>query len=302
MPSNTGTSYVYGIERPTLCLTALPHPQTNRFALATLGIAEPAEIHIVDFDTDNAQISSQVFKHSCGIRSLTGLPWDPTLLLATDSTGCKAPQVLRIPDNGDASVEVVAALPQSLNDGTAAHLVVAHPSVYCRDAAVVPLPSSTAGTTIYDLDRPGSPAAKYSVGGTGARTLHHMEDIEALAFHPTASSLLSTADGTSLRSWDTRVDPQRATLAMSIECAHSAKIRTLDHNPNLPYIVATAGDDGHVRVWDTRVPTAALMEIANHSHWVYSVAFNPNHDQLLLSAGADGLVNLESVVSVSSAH
>ncbi|KAJ2887186.1 Protein tssc1 [Coemansia asiatica] len=89
---------------------------------------------------------------------------------------------------------------------------------------------------------------------------------------------------------------------MSIECAHSAKIRTLDHNPNLPYIVATAGDDGHVRVWDTRVPTAALMEIANHSHWVYSVAFNPNHDQLLLSAGADGLVNLESVVSVSSAH
>ncbi|KAJ1815063.1 Protein tssc1 [Coemansia sp. RSA 2599] len=129
-----------------------------------------------------------------------------------------------------------------------------------------------------------------------------MEDIEALAFHPTASSLLATTDGTCLRSWDMRADPQRATLTMAIECAHSARIRALDYNPNLPYIIATAADDGYVRIWDTRSPSAPLAEIANHSHWVYSVAFNPNHDQLLLSAGADGLVNLESVVSVSSAH
>ncbi|KAJ1744856.1 Protein tssc1 [Coemansia sp. RSA 1591] len=89
---------------------------------------------------------------------------------------------------------------------------------------------------------------------------------------------------------------------MAIEYAHSGKVRALDYNPNLPYVLATGGDDGSVRLWDARSPAAPLMEIANHTHWIYSVAFNPNHDQLLLSAGADGLVNLESTVSASSAQ
>ncbi|KAJ1874867.1 phosphatidylserine decarboxylase 1 [Coemansia sp. RSA 1722] len=299
MASNT-TSYVYGIDRHTLCLTALHHPSHNRFALATLGITEPAELHLVDFDSYDNVLSSHVYKHTCGIRSLSNVSWDPNLLLATDSNGGSAPaQLLKIPDKGD-TMETIAVLPQASE--TMAHTVVAHPSTYCKDAAVVPLPASATGVAIYDLGQSSGPVIRCSIGGTGARTLHHMEDIEAVAFHPSAATLLSTTDGTCLRSWDTRSDPQRATLTMSIECAHSARIRTLDYNPNLPYIVATAADDGYVRIWDTRAPSAPLLEIANHSHWVYSVAFNPNHDQLLLSAGADGLVNLESVVSVSSAQ
>ncbi|KAJ2720669.1 Protein tssc1 [Coemansia sp. Benny D115] len=89
---------------------------------------------------------------------------------------------------------------------------------------------------------------------------------------------------------------------MVIESAHQARIRTLDYNPNLPYMIATGADDGHIRIWDARSPMLPLLEIANHSHWIYSVRFNHNHDQLLLSAGGDGLVNLESVVSISSAQ
>ncbi|KAJ1802383.1 hypothetical protein LPJ56_007216, partial [Coemansia sp. RSA 2599] len=186
MPSNTGTSHVYGIERHTLCLTALNDPQTNRFALATLGITEPAEIHIVDFDSDDALLSSRVYKHAWGIRSLTSVPWDPALLVATDSSGNSAPQILKIPEDGSEGMEQIATLPQTSPDYTA-HTVVAHPSTHCKDIAVVLLPSSAAGVVIYDLGQPGSPVVKYSIGGAGARSLHHMEDIEALAFHPTAS-------------------------------------------------------------------------------------------------------------------
>ena len=38
-----------------------------------------------------------------------------------------------------------------------------------------------------------------------------------------------------------------------------------------------------------------------HTHWSNRVAYNPHHDQLLLSSGTDGMVNLWRVGSVSSA-
>ncbi|KAJ3345459.1 Protein tssc1 [Kappamyces sp. JEL0680] len=56
-----------------------------------------------------------------------------------------------------------------------------------------------------------------------------------------------------------------------------------------------------VRLWDTRNSKSPLKEISNHTHWVWNVAFNKFHDQLLLSCSSDAQVNLHSVVSVSSA-
>ncbi|KAJ2384318.1 Protein tssc1, partial [Coemansia sp. RSA 2559] len=312
-----GTSYVYGIERHTLCLASLiGDTVNNRFALGTLGITEPGEIHLVDFKGDENILQSTVYQHSSGVRALAAAPWDASNLLvvncgrptATNSNRDESVVELvalpdlpqhALPDQGSAAehrTQHVARLQPATHTDTSAppHTVVCHPATHSKRAAVV----SSASVAIWDLGQAPEPSSIFAV----AAQTKAMDDIEAAAWHPTNPDQFSTADSTCIRTWDIRADTRRAHQTTPIECAHSAKIRALDYNPNLPYILASGGDDGSVRIWDLRGPTRPLMEMDNHTHWVYSVEFNANHDQLLLSAGSDGLVNLESAVSVSSAH
>ncbi|KAJ2772688.1 Protein tssc1 [Coemansia nantahalensis] len=309
MAEGRGASHVYGIERHTLCLASVVgNAARNRFALGTLGISEPSEIHLVDFDDDEGVLQSLVYKHPRGVRALAAAPWDPAQLLVVGGGGGGGPPggapvelvalpdvpagALPSPEAPEQPTALVAELRDTAPEAMAPHAVVAHPVAQYREAATV----SSAGVRVWDMAQTG-PLATHTL--SAAR--HGMDDLEAAAWHPAAAAQLATADGMCVRAWDLRADP-RSQQTMAVEYAHSGKVRCLDYNPNLPYLLATGGDDGAVRVWDARSPAGALLDIGNHTHWVYSVAFNPNHDQLLLSAGGDGLVNLESVVSASSAQ
>ncbi|KAJ1886134.1 Protein tssc1, partial [Coemansia sp. IMI 209127] len=275
----------------------------------------PGEIHLVDFKGDENTLQSTVYKHSSGVRALASAPWDASYLLVVNCGRHTAN------NNNESVVELVALpdLPQHAmpdqestaehrtqhvarlqpathtDSSTSPHTVVCHPATHSKRAAVV----SSAAVAIWDLGQAPEPSSIFTV----TAHMQAVDDIEAAAWHPTNPDQFSTTDSTCIRTWDIRADTLRAhQTTLPIECAHSAKIRALDYNPNLPYILASGGDDGSVRIWDLRGPTRPLVEMDNHTHWVYSVKFNANHDQLLLSAGSDGLVNLESAVSVSSAH
>ncbi|KAJ2310249.1 Protein tssc1 [Coemansia sp. RSA 2705] len=303
MEVSQGASHVYGIDRHTLCLAAVAgNPARSRFVLGTLGINEPSEIHLVDFDSDENTLSSLVYTHSCGVRALAAAPWNAAHLVVVNN-GSLAPasrlvELVELPDApegplagqgaAEPGVRVVAAL--ECTDLQMPHSAACHPTA--PRVAV----AAAGGVQIWDV---AAAAATPTHAIHAAR--HAMADVQAVAWHPTAPAQLSTADGSCVRSWDTRADPRNA-QTLAIEHAHGGTARALDYNPTLPYVLASGGDDGAVRLWDARAPASPLMQIANHTHWVYSLAFNPNHDQLVLSAGADGLVNLESVVSVSSAH
>jgi hypothetical protein len=79
-------------------------------------------------------------------------------------------------------------------------------------------------------------------------------------------------------------------------------VRALSYNPNKPWFIATGGDDFRVRCWDLRKANVGPVKtLEGHSHWVTGVAFNPFHDQLLLSCGSDAQTNLWRVSSISSA-
>jgi WD40 repeat protein len=64
--------------------------------------------------------------------------------------------------------------------------------------------------------------------------------------------------------------------------AHGAPVRHADYNPTRQHQLATAGDDGRVKVWDLRHTGRALVEFEPHAHWVCQVRFNPTYDRLLL--------------------
>ena len=44
-----------------------------------------------------------------------------------------------------------------------------------------------------------------------------------------------------------------------------------------------------------------MKTLLGHLHWVNSVRYNPSHDQLLISGGTEGVVNLWRMSSISSA-
>ena len=128
-----------------------------------------------------------------------------------------------------------------------------------------------------------------------------------------------------------------AILAASSRGVGNHRYGTTDisYNPNLPNVLTTSGKDGLIKFWDLRTTTSSSsvasgsssasypsptmattgasgakhqrriqpmkMLRGGHTHWSNRVAYNPHHDQLLLSSGTDGIVNLWRVGSVSSA-
>ena len=69
---------------------------------------------------------------------------------------------------------------------------------------------------------------------------------------------------------------------------------------NKPGQLATSGDDCQVKFWDKRKLSAPIYQLSDHTHWIWSIAYNQSHDQLLLTSSSDCKVNLQSIISISS--
>ncbi|PVU91625.1 hypothetical protein BB561_004300 [Smittium simulii] len=131
--------------------------------------------------------------------------------------------------------------------------------------------------------------------------------------------LISGSDG-NLFGYDTRIkNLTRDNGIFSFKATNWGNMLVVDGNPNLDYQFSTGGEDGTVRVFDLRklengeayqtlysnaYNERIQVEISDHSHshWVYSVEYNPFHDQLLLTSGSDSKVNLFNIYSLSSAN
>ncbi|PKU83382.1 WD repeat-containing protein DWA2 [Dendrobium catenatum] len=77
--------------------------------------------------------------------------------------------------------------------------------------------------------------------------------------------------------------------ANSIENAH---FRDVDYNPKKQHIIVTAEDESGIRIWDLRKPKFPMAELPGHVHWTWAVRYNPEYDDLILTAGTDSAVNL----------
>ncbi|KAG0264529.1 Protein tssc1 [Actinomortierella ambigua] len=103
--------------------------------------------------------------------------------------------------------------------------------------------------------------------------------------------------GRSIHGWD--LSSLKTTFAL-ID-ATPAMILCIDYNPNKPFQLATGSDDCKLRIWDVHHGAKKpIMVIQDHTHWVWDVAYNKFHDQLVLTSSSDCQVNLQSIVSVST--
>jgi len=136
------------------------------------------------------------------------------------------------------------------------------------------------------------------------------------------------------------LDLRSATFVGGMKSCHRFGVTDVDHNPNKPNVLSTCGQDGLVKFWDLRhyaaassLPTSPASSFSSnddeksslyrqdddtnggywikenplrilrggHNHWTTAVKYNSFHDQLVLSSGTDGMVNLWRISSISSA-
>jgi EARP and GARP complex-interacting protein 1 len=158
-----------------------------------------------------------------------------------------------------------------------------------------------------------------------------------MAWDPHHADITAVSMGTMVQILDWRESTMTSsTSAAILSCPHHRYgVTDLDYNPNKPHMLVTSGKDGLIKFWDLRktssqalssfhdettTPTSdtytsnttttnkklkklhpLLVARGGHRHWATRVSYNPFHDQLIVSAGTDSIVNLWRMSTISSA-
>lgn len=137
------------------------------------------------------------------------------------------------------------------------------------------------------------------------------DDNQASVKHPKVSdlrwsslfncSVMAAAVGSRVYGIDTRISHSSpSSICWLIEDQKCNRIKSIDFNPNSQYYLASGGDDCRANFWDLRKITSPALHFQTHTHWIWSIRYNPFHDQLVLSAGSDARVALMRVQSIAS--
>lgn len=264
---------IYGLESQARALCPqLAESHDIRFFIATQSLKPKAnQLHQIELNEDATAIrNATVFAHPAGeVWRLNSSPFDPRTLVSVYSTQ-KGAQVLmqsaivRLP----AAAELDAASASSSKEyhplastevlDTAAHgsdirTTEFHPTNPKWLATVVDgrvlLHDRTGPQTRVVAEMTAKGAPRF---GTGKWSQHHQGNQFVVLYEA------------GVRSFDVR-DANH--VAWSLEEAHGQQIRDLDCNPNKQCHLATAGDDGQLKVWDSRNLKEALFVRNDHSHW-----------------------------------
>jgi WD40 repeat protein len=114
-------------------------------------------------------------------------------------------------------------------------------------------------------------------------------------------SVVAAAVGPKIYGIDTRISESNpASICWLIEDQRCVRVRSIDFNPNSQYYIASGGDDCRANFWDLRQTSRPALHLQAHTHWIWSIRYNPFHDQLVLTSGSDARVALVRAQSVAS--
>lgn len=116
-------------------------------------------------------------------------------------------------------------------------------------------------------------------------------ELRAVAFSPGGNVIATTgADGV-ICFWDAQTQDAVGLVDNEARDELYSGINSLSYNPKHEEYIASGGDDGRIRVWDTKSFRALDLSPMEHSGRVMSVAFSPD-GKFIASGGDDGILRL----------
>nr|ADD38232.1 Protein TSSC1 [Lepeophtheirus salmonis] len=293
-----GGGCIYGLEYQCRALTSFnigEDEERAAFLVGTQSIKSENQIHWLEYDEDIRNVrKKRVWIHSEGeIWQLAGTCKNLFLSVYAEAASerRKSAKVWRVlGDCEEDSLEDVCTLEPHNSDyedrSNALRNDIIHASWHPFESHQV-ISISPSVLTIHDINEnkssPGPSPKKLMSFGTWNP-------------HQNASQF-ATVHEYEVRGWDLRSNE----CGWKLENPGGHVVRSMDFNPNKQYHLATAGDDGKVRVWDIRnTDTPLASHSFGHSHWIWSIQFNQYHDQLILTGGSDALVAVSALSSLSS--
>lgn len=288
---------IYGLEFQARALASLQaESEIVKFFAATQSLKPSNQIHCIELtEGEIGAYKTQIFKHDLGeVWKLNASPFDSQLLASVyscykDSALVMGTALLRIPQNTTSQELAFEDVNEVLriDSGEMIKTTEFNPVDEKILATVV-----DGRLLISDLETFRCVAEvaqnKAAPKFTGGKWSQHSAASQFICLHDSAVRAYDIRQGGSSAVW-------------CIEEAHGQQlVRDLDCNPNRQCHLATAGDDGAIRIWDSRSVRQPVWSRSDHHHWVFSVRFNTFHDSLLLSSASDLKVNLTCARSVSS--
>uniref|UniRef100_A0A0N5AUK9 WD_REPEATS_REGION domain-containing protein n=1 Tax=Syphacia muris TaxID=451379 RepID=A0A0N5AUK9_9BILA len=284
-------SLMYGIDLQARCLVGVAAEQEKTcFLVGTLSLKQDNQVIlqlcVLEVDDDWVQITKRAFPHPAGeIWHVASSPIDSNIAATCHcsyNSKLKSGTSLWRLDYGGNALQLLTSFYPSEENAKCSGFDF-HP-----DGKIA---ASSVNKSLHIVDIENSMKVSSIVSSS---KIESKSDVRALAWNPHSSgnSVAFAYDG-NVKGVDSRE-------TFTIDAANTPNVRNLDFNPNVQYTLATCGDDCKVSFWDIRKTRERLKTLDDHSHWVWSVKFNPIHDQLILSAGSDARLFLNSVLSLSS--
>uniref|UniRef100_I1QL26 EIPR1-like beta-propeller domain-containing protein n=1 Tax=Oryza glaberrima TaxID=4538 RepID=I1QL26_ORYGL len=252
---------------------------STTFLAGTLSLKEENEVHLIRFSPAESElVCDGLFYHPNEIWDLKSCPFDHRVFstVYTSGEGYGA-SVWKIPElHGQSNSPPLEQL-FTLDEHTGKIRCVLWWPLGKHDKLIS---IDDRNIFLWNIDASNKSAKVMQKGSADM-----LPNLRGGSWDPHDHNSIAAITDSSLHCWDLRSMKK----SNAIEHAH---FRDVDYNPKKQHLITTAEDEFGIRLWDLRMLKYPLKNLPGHSHWTWAVRHNPEHDQLILSAGTDSTVNL----------
>ena len=320
--SEDESALIYGLESQARSLAAGPSGSPDsgliRFVVGTQSLKADNYVHVLEYMEETHSLSKTVLKHEAGeVSSLTTSPSHGQFLVSCYATLTSEGKYINRSSLWKFPLDVTVSLSDEdlRSSGSTEHLNslekvcdfdpgsehrIFGKAVWKPDEGTEVITFSEDRIFIWDLE---SHALKRVIDMDCSKipslpTTSRLSKTSAVRWSPHCNgNILGAAIGSHVLGLDLRASSSPFVWNIN---AHNNLTRDVDFNPNAQYYMASCGDDCESRFWDVRSPTAPVVSLQNHSHWIWSIRYNAFHDQLVLTCSSDSRVVLSRISSLAS--